>query len=464
MEFEQYMKQYVVKILDARYRFLGTGFWVLPEGYCLTCFHVISNRGRILQAPRLEYNNTIIQSTFEPEISNPSKDIAILRVTEKDFPAVPTVHLGPARMDTTVRIYGYREGFAGGYSLTGSLHPGQTLQSVGKVYNFQTIFPDQSSVEGMSGAPVFDPKRNVVVGILYGEEKQGPSVSYVHPLDKVYECWPALADRVRSRFMPTRAEQRPKKDLALVDRRMATEIITIFSRRDSSSTLESRILQLLLVALGLFEQLVIENIYGSGLAPLIDREDILRQAIAFIGKVEPQEEEEFVEVVEEDEETRVKDLQFQVMISQYERSKGIATGNMSENMAYLRHTLLLARQLNAVIIPHPDRWPLYHWLFEHCIFSNREKAADVTMTLLPKDIANPILKIPEARVKRVVALSSRYPQQEDIPIALYRYGPMAYPFSEALLRSYDQEDLASFEPFLYEFCAPAPKSADQEEG
>lgn len=460
MEFEQYMRQFLVKVLDAKGGLLGTGFWVLPEGYCLTCFHVIANRGKLLQSPRLEYNNTIIQSTYESEISNPSKDIAVLRVTEKDFQPVPTVHLGPARMDTTVRLYGYREGFAEGYSITGSLHPGQTLQNVGKVYNFQTTFPDQSTIGGMSGAPVFDPKRNMVVGILYGEEKQGPSVSYVHPLEKVYEYWPALVNRIR-RFAPSRAEQCPEKDLAILDRRMATEIITIFNQPDSSMALEPRVLQLLKAGIGLFDQLVIENIYGSALAPIIYREDILK-AVTFIGKVGEQEEEEFLEVVEEDEETRTKDSQFQVIISQYERSKGIASANVSENMAYLRHTLLLARQLNAVIIPHPERWPLYHWLFEHCIFSDRDKTNDSTMMLLPMDIANSVRKIPETRAKRVAALSSRYPQKREIPIALYRYGPMTYPFSKARLRSYDQADLASFESFLYEFCAPTPASSDQE--
>src|SRR5690348_13387171 len=105
MDFEQYMRQYVVKILDARHQLLGTGFWVHAEGYCLTCFHVIAHKGKLPQPLRLEYNQKIVQGTYVPELSNPSQDIAVLKVTEKDYPPVPTVHLGPAHMDTQVRVY-----------------------------------------------------------------------------------------------------------------------------------------------------------------------------------------------------------------------------------------------------------------------------------------------------------------------------------------------------------------------
>ena len=38
---------------------------------------------------------------------------------------------------------------------------------------------------------------------------------------------------------------------------------------------------------------------------------------------------------------------------------------------------------------------------------------------------------------------------------MVRFGPMPYPFPEGLLRNYQREVLASFAPFLYEFCVVA---------
>ncbi len=195
MNFEEYIAKCVVKILKPRHRISGTGFWVLPDGYCLTCFHVIADKGRIRSSIEIEYGGELLQAVFCPKLSNPDKDVVVLKVADESIQSVPYVPLGLAQTDTEVRSYGYRHGWTEGYIITGVLRPGQFLGKVGEVYNLETHMPDRSSVIGMSGAPVFDPRRGVVVGILYGEEEEGPATSYVHPIDKVYESWPELRTR-----------------------------------------------------------------------------------------------------------------------------------------------------------------------------------------------------------------------------------------------------------------------------
>src|SRR5262249_51802998 len=98
-----------------------------------------------------------------------------------------------SQLASQVWLFGYRRGYSDGYRVHGTLRLGQNLNDVGMVYNLETSLPDRSSVGGMSGAPVVDPKRALVVGIQYGEEDAGPAISYVHPIEKVYVTWPTLA-------------------------------------------------------------------------------------------------------------------------------------------------------------------------------------------------------------------------------------------------------------------------------
>jgi len=189
VDFDAYIQQSVVKILTLTGEVNGTGFWVLG-GYCVTCAHLIQDeRGNLLPNLNLEYKDKQFTASYRADLSNPEEDIAVFKVKGEQVQCVP---LGEAVLDTEVRAYGYRKGFPKGYPVTGRLRPGPDLPRVGKLYNLETSQPDQSSIGGMSGCPIYDPERMVVVGILYGEEQTGPSISYVHPIEKVYKHWPSL--------------------------------------------------------------------------------------------------------------------------------------------------------------------------------------------------------------------------------------------------------------------------------
>jgi HEAT repeat protein len=205
MELDEYVKLCVVKIFTKPRRgFLsirrepeicGTGFWVLPDGHIVTCYHVVAQEGRVPGSVDIEYRGRRQEAIFCPEKSNPKADLAVLQVTDEHLQP-DYVLLGQAEVDVEAGAYGYRRGFPEGYSMTGVIRRGELFSSsMGEIYNFETRMPGRSSVTGMSGGPVFDVKQGVVVGVQYAEEKEGASIGYVHPVDKIYENWPELKAR-----------------------------------------------------------------------------------------------------------------------------------------------------------------------------------------------------------------------------------------------------------------------------
>ena len=199
----EHLKKCVIKILipkkfyNNQREIAGTGFWILPSGYFLTCHHVFedcrkSNSDIFVD---IEYNDKILQARYQPKLSNPSQDIAIFYVSDNSIQPLPFLPLCEdvdREIGEEVLVFGYRKDYTEGYTVDGRLKVGQRLTHVGEVLNLKTSMPDNSSTQGMSGAPVYDFKRVVVVGIKYGQELAGPSISYVHPINKVYIRWKEL--------------------------------------------------------------------------------------------------------------------------------------------------------------------------------------------------------------------------------------------------------------------------------
>ena len=197
MDFENYIEQCVVKLLTHGNKVNGTGFWVLPDGSCLTCFHILKEE-KNLENIEIEYKGEKLQVCFDYKLSNPEKDIAVLKLKDQEKDQIKSfsfVPLGVPIMDSEVRFYGYRKGFSKGYMITATLRPGQEIGAMGKVLNLETNQPDKTTVGGMSGAPVFDRRQKVVVGIQWSEEEAGPAICYAHPIEKSYESWPELREK-----------------------------------------------------------------------------------------------------------------------------------------------------------------------------------------------------------------------------------------------------------------------------
>lgn len=193
---EERLRNSVVKILKADGTVNGTGFLVTSSA-CLTCYHVI--RDVAAQNPSIgvnvEYRGHRLKAYYRETRSNAVKDVAVLDILDTKLPNVELFALERKCkiVDKEVRAYGYRKGFSEGYTATGTLRPGENLpEERGYVYNLETNMPDKTSLAGMSGCPVFDSQGEKIVGILMGEETAGPAISYVIPIETVYERWPEL--------------------------------------------------------------------------------------------------------------------------------------------------------------------------------------------------------------------------------------------------------------------------------
>lgn len=188
--FEKYIKDCIVEILSPN---KGTGFWVLPDGHILTCYHILKTNWGIEKessGAEVRYHGKNYFAVLDKEHSKKELDIAVLIVKEI-HEKIHFVPLGEADLNTEVHAFGYRVGF-NGYHISGIIRQGQETPDAGLVYNFETNQHNDSKTDGMSGSPIYDINKKKVVGLQYGQEEAGPSICYVHPTAKVYKLWPEL--------------------------------------------------------------------------------------------------------------------------------------------------------------------------------------------------------------------------------------------------------------------------------
>jgi hypothetical protein len=254
---------------------------------------------------------------------------------------------------------------------------------------------------------------------------------------------------------PADNSPRPRKNKAVLDRRLVTELIILSSQRGGGLTVDPRSCALLRMAFALFENLLVENVYGSMLVALVSRDSALpRQSLMIIEPNDSGIESSVGEVIEDASLAWSKDPEFQVESSRYDQLKGAAMGNSVHNADYLQHTLELAVTFDAAIVPHPDRWALYHLWFEDCLWADGNEFPGKAVVALPDEPTDEALQIPKARAERIAAVAEMLTSTPQ-PLSIVRFGPLPYPFPLGLLRNYDRQDLAKLSPFLYEFCIVA---------
>lgn len=217
------VKQATCQILrDDGITLSGTGFFILPAGYILTCHHVIFGLTKLLV--KTSNDQMLHQAEYLKDFSNPVADFAVLKLYDVSIGAL---QLGRMREGCEVYGYGFRPTKISiepkGHTFTGRLEPGQELRlpvSPDLKYQLEEIPLDQrqpwnilseefrvSNVitftcagdleQGISGGPVYDKQLRRVVGIFRAiEEKDGiPSkIAYVIPIDNVFTRWQDLEE------------------------------------------------------------------------------------------------------------------------------------------------------------------------------------------------------------------------------------------------------------------------------
>jgi len=177
----------IVKILgpDGQ-KVAGSGFIIKPEGYLLTCHHVIY----YLDELKVSYKGTIYKAEWCEDLSNPEVDIAILKINITKAIPLPIIDKKDIEADKSeflimgfpeAQLEFFPEGFASFTNQISSSGPIKTFpifkEEQTKYKNPWNILPKQESAfrslridnevySGTSGGPLYEINQGGVVGVV----------------------------------------------------------------------------------------------------------------------------------------------------------------------------------------------------------------------------------------------------------------------------------------------------------
>jgi uncharacterized delta-60 repeat protein len=161
------LKHSIVAILNNKNKIIGTGF-VAGENLILTCAHVVEQAtyGLNQRVTVRFFDHSKTEASVEPQAFSPSyeKDVALLRVSAVPSGVAP-LPLSYAAGSPGHDFYAY--GYARVKKIQGIGARGTIVDLVesGRMVQLKSQEPDC----GMSGGPVVDEQRRVVVGIVNGD-------------------------------------------------------------------------------------------------------------------------------------------------------------------------------------------------------------------------------------------------------------------------------------------------------
>lgn len=190
----------ILRILTSDGKTAGTGFLIAPK-LAVTCAHVITmvendDYGQTIQvqfANRKEEISASVKWWQEPT----KEDVAFLEI---DFvpDGIQPLRLASARASHPghpIYSFGYaRAADVQGIYATGTV---DGYQTEGNLLQFQLRFKSPQTDKGMSGAPVYDEKRRVVVGMIRrgldekkGEHDKNKDTTFAIPIDTLFKVYP----------------------------------------------------------------------------------------------------------------------------------------------------------------------------------------------------------------------------------------------------------------------------------
>jgi len=190
------LEQYVLKILQPEKKETnGTGFFCHPDGYILTCYHVIEphlNAGE--NDVNVIYRDKEHQARICEEYSIEDADIAVLKLVRP----LPSSELKYLPLDTHKRwdvgdeiySFGYPEGYFGepGIPIYGSVGGPTKVEGTSVI---QITGLDLSNVDnGYSGAPVLNLRNKKVIGLI--NARYQPMQAFFVPLTELLKRWQEL--------------------------------------------------------------------------------------------------------------------------------------------------------------------------------------------------------------------------------------------------------------------------------
>jgi hypothetical protein len=279
-----------------------------------------------------------------------------------------------------------------------------------------------------------------------------------------------LAAGIRGEPKPQRPRTKPPsppkqtfpKSRSVLDRRLATEVLVSFRGDDEPSTSHAThpaLPRLLQAAHALYDEVLVEDLYGSTLLQWLNRHHELLPSLGLVGPSSRGDDDEFRLAIEESAQAWKQDAELQMRVNRYEREKGVGgLGSVDQSIRYVNDTLRLALHLDVAVIVHPDRWPLYEYVFGRSVWDGSDPFAAVEVLDVP-DYPGPYpYTVADGRLHRAAALAERVTATPPASMRIVRFGPMPFPFAKALLRSYELDDLRSFETYGYEFLVASARN------
>lgn len=186
----------------------GTGFYVTPDGYILTCWHVLDpnfdtkyhmplielEQLEIIIENNISENKNRINAKFIPNYSSIKLDIAALKTDENIAPIVP---LGTFfRTGEAIYTFGfqnYNEGYEG-ESVTGEIE-GSSIKTTNDI-RYSLIKVKFFEIQpGISGAPTWNESTQQVIGITaIDADPREQGIGKIIPISEVYKIWPQLSE------------------------------------------------------------------------------------------------------------------------------------------------------------------------------------------------------------------------------------------------------------------------------
>jgi S1-C subfamily serine protease len=166
----------LVRRVEDRVEFVGTGFLCHDKGYVMTCAHTISLSDKLGAVPPFsieQFNPITHEKVTVNELSvaqyDPQNDVALLRFTNPPPLSVPANLLGTedgVSVGTSVCYMGYPFAHSGLHSLkvSGSIVSSKIVSAAGsKQFQFDAMVH-----EGNSGGPLIELSTGQIIGIVLG--------------------------------------------------------------------------------------------------------------------------------------------------------------------------------------------------------------------------------------------------------------------------------------------------------
>ena len=175
---------YLVKVLTPAEKVNGTGFFCLPEGYILTCYHVIAPWLSTPDEIKVVHLAQVLNTTLRLDFSQKDDDLAVLQVkaSEKreDWPYLPLDTYWRVELGDRLQSFGFPQGKKwlgeGGISISAEVG-GLTLSTFEEVDVYPITGLNVSNVDGgYSGAPLINQITQKVIGLIHAKYRTQPGV------------------------------------------------------------------------------------------------------------------------------------------------------------------------------------------------------------------------------------------------------------------------------------------------